>query len=165
MKLYFIVVVLLLAACNKQFMGVVKVSPDVEVQSIESMPTEAYNVDHYVYWVADVTPVDSASHVSKQTIGQADTLHIWFSYTGPDPLPIGRLASSQEHSITIPNTGDLWDIDGDANLYWKDWVYLKPGKWQLTVTPFDANGNSAESGRYDFTVVGNGLVKVIIHGA
>lgn len=144
--------------------GTIKIMPpSILPQAAGDMPTEAENTIDYVLEVMNVT--DSLHlHASKKIVGTGDTLHVWFNYKEPD-LNLDSLALpyNESHSIIIINEDDLWDLDGDANYNYKDWIYLDAGEWQMFITARNEVGNK-RSNRYDFTVVGTAPVKVIIHG-
>lgn len=157
--LLFTISVIVNCTAAKKF-GVVKIEP----QAIGDMPAEAENVVDYLIDIMNVT--DSLNqHDPKQTVADNDTLHVWWNYNLPDSnIDSVTLPFNKGEFIVVPNTDELWDVDGDANIYWKDWTYLDPGLWQAFITARNANG-TARSNRYDFIVEGGSKpVKVIIRG-
>lgn len=122
------------------------------------MPPEAIDVAEYVVRISEVvTPT-----APQDTLQAPDTLSIWFDYRNPDNLPEGELAYTTLYEKVIPNSQALWDEDQDANIKMKEWINLDSGNYQLLVTAKAADGRSAQSGRYEFVVIGPDLVKVFI---
>lgn len=157
MKKFLFLMLLLLVGCTN-YPGLIKISP----RAIGDMPSQAKSTYDFEIWIANVT--DVTNHDPRTTVKDNDTLKVSWGYEGPDNLPTGVLPYSQEHSLIVLNTDDIWRSDSTSLVEWKDWIYLNPGPWQMRVDARNRQGDKAISGRYDFIVKGTAPVKVIIRG-